>query len=85
MELSRLVHLLKPAFLEFFKTRVTVVTASAHLCLPIEKEGEKQRDHAGERNQSVVAVTLDTTQALLIPITSSCLMLIMFYLFPRCP
>jgi signal peptide peptidase-like protein 3 len=81
MELWRLVHLFEPAFVVLFVTSVAVVLASAQRALAFEKEGERNRDFEGVGSQSAVAVTLDTSQALLIPITCSCSLLIMFYLF----
>lgn len=81
MELWRLVHLFEPAYVVLLITSVTVVLASAQRALAFEKEGERHRDHAGVASQTHVAVTLDTSQALLIPITCSCSLLIMFYLF----
>ncbi|XP_024366479.1 signal peptide peptidase-like 1 isoform X1 [Physcomitrium patens] len=81
MELWRLAHLFEPAFLALFVTTVAVVLASAQRALAFEKEGERHRDYGGGASQSEVVVTLDTSQALLIPITCSCSLLIMFYLF----
>lgn len=81
MELWRLVHLFEPGFVVLLVTSVVVVLAAAQRALAFEKEGERNRDFSGVGSQSAVAVTLDTSQALLIPITCSCSLLVMFYLF----
>lgn len=81
MELWRLIHLFEPAYVVLLITSVSVVLASAQRALAFEKEGERHRDYTGVGSQSGVAVTLDSSQALLIPITCSCSLLIMFYLF----
>lgn len=78
MELWRLIHLFEPAYVVLLITSVSVVLASAQRALAFEKESERHRDYGGVGSQSV---TIDTSQALLIPITCSCSLLIMFYLF----
>lgn len=73
--LWRLVYLLEPASVVLIATAVFVVSASAQRALTFEKESERHRDFAE------ASITLDSSQALMIPIASSCSLLLMFYLF----
>lgn len=56
-------------------TAVTVTFASAFRALNYGKEMERNRD------LSEASITLDRSQALMIPVMSSCSLLLMFYLF----
>ncbi|GBG78297.1 hypothetical protein CBR_g26327 [Chara braunii] len=73
--LSNLLYLLEPASLALMSTAMFVVLASAQRALTFEKESERHR----EKSES--HITLDSSQALMIPIASSCSLLVMFYLF----
>jgi signal peptide peptidase-like protein 3 len=73
--LWRLVYLLEPASVVLIATAVFVVSASAQRALTFEKESERHKDFAE------ASITLDSSQALMIPIASSCSLLLMFYLF----
>ncbi|KAH7365457.1 hypothetical protein KP509_18G029200 [Ceratopteris richardii] len=73
--LSELTYLLEPASLALIFTAVMVVYSSAQRALNYEKEMESHRDLAD------AAITLDSSQALMIPVASSCSLLLMFYLF----
>lgn len=73
--LWKLTYLLEPASLALIVTAVLVVFASAQRALNYEKEMERNRDF------SESSITLDSSQALMIPIASSCSLLLMFYLF----
>ncbi|KAG6543471.1 hypothetical protein Mapa_015141 [Marchantia paleacea] len=70
-----LINLLEPSSLVLIATAVFVVLASAQRALNYEKEADRHRDF------SEASITLDTSQALMIPIASSCSLLLMFYLF----
>jgi len=73
--LWKLAYLLEPASLALIFTAVLVVFASAQRALNYEKDMERNRDF------SESSITLDSSQALMIPIASSCSLLLMFYLF----
>jgi signal peptide peptidase-like protein 3 len=73
--LWNLVHLLEPSSLVLIVTAVFVVVASAQRALSYERDIEKHRDFAE------ASITLDSQQALMIPVASSCSLLLMFYLF----
>ncbi|GLJ42284.1 hypothetical protein SUGI_0875230 [Cryptomeria japonica] len=73
--LWKLAYLLEPASLALIFTAVLVVFASARRALNYEKEMERNRDF------SESSITLDSSQALMIPVASSCSLLLMFYLF----
>eukprot|EP00897_Mesotaenium_endlicherianum_P002468 jgi/Mesen1/2249/ME000153S01470 len=73
--LYNLLYLLEPASLALIITAVCVVLASAFRALSHEKESERHRD------LSETTMTLDSSQALMIPVASSCSLLLMFYLF----
>lgn len=73
--LWELAYLLEPASLVLIFTAVTVVYSSAQRALNYEREMERHRDLAD------AAITLDSSQALMIPVASSCSLLLMFYLF----
>ncbi|KAG2249994.1 hypothetical protein Bca52824_089622 [Brassica carinata] len=70
-----LLYLLEPAPATLILTAVTVTFASAFRALNYAKEMERNRDF------SESSITLDTSQALMIPVMSSCSLLLMFYLF----
>ncbi|KAG2319585.1 hypothetical protein Bca52824_012798 [Brassica carinata] len=69
-----LLYLLEPAPATLILTAVTVTFASAFRALNYAKEMEKS-------DFSESSITLDTSQALMIPVMSSCSLLLMFYLF----
>lgn len=73
--LWELTYLLEPASLVLVFTAVMVVYSSAQRALNYEREMERHRDLAD------AAITLDSSQALMIPVASSCSLLLMFYLF----
>ncbi|KAL8543991.1 hypothetical protein ACS0TY_004513 [Phlomoides rotata] len=73
--LWKLVYLLEPSSVTLFVTAVAVSHASASRALNYGKEMERNRD------MSEASITLDRSQALMIPIMSSCSLLLMFYLF----
>ncbi|VVB10549.1 unnamed protein product [Arabis nemorensis] len=73
--LWNLLYLLEPAPATLIVTAVMVTFASAFRALNYGKEMERNRDF------SEASITLDTSQALMIPVMSSCSLLLMFYLF----
>ncbi|KAI4324935.1 hypothetical protein MLD38_030376 [Melastoma candidum] len=73
--LWKLVYLLEPAPVVLILTAVAVTFGSAFRALNYGKETERNRDISG------ASITLDKSQALMIPIMSSCSLLLMFYLF----
>eukprot|EP00249_Psilotum_nudum_P019340 c27202_g1_i4 orf=277-1389(-) len=73
--LWKLGYLLEPASLVLILTAVLVVFASAQRALNYEREMDRHRDLSDS------SITLDSSQALMIPIASSCSLLLMFYLF----
>ncbi|XP_057774354.1 signal peptide peptidase-like 1 [Salvia miltiorrhiza] len=73
--LWKLAYLLEPSSLTLFVTAIVVSYASASRALNYGKEMERNRD------LSEASITLDSSQALMIPIMSSCSLLFMFYLF----
>lgn len=73
--LWKLVFLLEPAPVTLILTAIAVSVGSAFRALNYGKEMEKNRD------MSEASITLDRSQALMIPIMSSCSLLMMFYLF----
>ncbi|MQL84194.1 hypothetical protein Taro_016693 [Colocasia esculenta] len=73
--LWKLTYLLEPASLTLIVTAVLVTFASAARALAHGKEMERNRDF------SEASITLDHSQALMIPLASSCSLLLMFYLF----
>lgn len=73
--LWKLVYLLEPSSVTLFVTAIAVSYASASRALNYGKEMERNRD------LSEASITLDGSQALMIPIMSSCSLLFMFYLF----
>ncbi|MCD7459772.1 Signal peptide peptidase-like 1 [Datura stramonium] len=73
--LWKLVYLLEPAPVALILTAIAVSYASAFRALNYGKEMERNRDW------SEASITLDRSQALMIPIVSSCSLLMMFYLF----
>ncbi|XP_010532287.1 PREDICTED: signal peptide peptidase-like 1 [Tarenaya hassleriana] len=73
--LWKLLYLLEPAPVTLIITAVTVTFASAFRALNYGKEMERNRD------LSEASITLDRSQALMIPVMSSCSLLLMFYLF----
>ncbi|KAL6541605.1 Signal peptide peptidase-like 1 [Orobanche gracilis] len=74
--LWKLVYLLEPSLITLFITAIVVSYASASRALNYGKEMERNRD------LSEASITLDKSQALMIPIMSSFSLLLMFYLFP---
>ncbi|KAL5981471.1 Signal peptide peptidase-like 1 [Asimina triloba] len=72
---SKLSYLLEPASVVLIVTAVVVTFASALRALNYGKEMERNRDF------SEASITLDRSQALMIPVASSCSLLLMFYLF----
>lgn len=72
---SKLVYLLEPAPLTLILTAIAVTYGSAFRALTYGKEMERNRD------LSEASITLDRSQALMIPIMSSCSLILMFYLF----
>ncbi|KAJ6867848.1 signal peptide peptidase-like 1 [Populus alba x Populus x berolinensis] len=73
--LWKLLYLLEPAPVTLIVTAVAVTFGSAFRALNYGKEMERNRDW------SEASITLDRSQALMIPIMSSCSLLLMFYLF----
>ncbi|XP_055826069.1 signal peptide peptidase-like 1 [Solanum dulcamara] len=73
--LWKLMYLLEPAPVALILTAIAVSYASAFRALNYGKEMERNRDW------SEASITLDRSQALMIPIVSSCSLLMMFYLF----
>ncbi|RVX01973.1 Signal peptide peptidase-like 1 [Vitis vinifera] len=73
--LWKLLYLLEPAPVTLVLTAVAVTFGSALRALNYGKEMERNRD------LSEASITLDRSQALMIPIMSSCSLLLMFYLF----
>ncbi|KAK9293306.1 hypothetical protein L1049_021298 [Liquidambar formosana] len=73
--LWKLLYLLEPAPITLIVTAVSVTFGSAFRALNYGKEMERNRD------LSEASITLDRSQALMIPIMSSCSLLLMFYLF----
>ncbi|XP_062153486.1 signal peptide peptidase-like 1 [Alnus glutinosa] len=73
--LWKLSYLLEPAPITLIVTAVAVTFGSAFRALNYGKEMERNRDF------SEASITLDRSQALMIPIMSSCSLLLMFYLF----
>ncbi|KAF9617656.1 hypothetical protein IFM89_037719 [Coptis chinensis] len=73
--LWKLVYLLEPAPLALMLTAIAVTFFSAFRALSHGKEMERNRDF------SESSITLDGSQALMIPLLSSCSLLLMFYLF----
>lgn len=68
-------YLLEPAPIALILTAIAVSFASAIRALNYGKEMERNRDW------SEASITLDRSQALMIPVVSSCSLLMMFYLF----
>ncbi|KAJ4956223.1 hypothetical protein NE237_013006 [Protea cynaroides] len=73
--LWKLAFLLEPAPVTLVLTAVAVTFGSAFRALNYGKEMERNRDF------SEASITLDRSQALMIPVMSSCSLLLMFYLF----
>ncbi|WCJ36664.1 SIGNAL PEPTIDE PEPTIDASE-LIKE 1 [Euphorbia peplus] len=73
--LWNLLYLLEPAPLTLILTAVGVTFLSAFRALNHGKEMERNLD------LSEASITLDRSQALMIPVMSSCSLLLMFYLF----
>ncbi|KAF8654004.1 hypothetical protein HU200_062146 [Digitaria exilis] len=73
--LWKLTYLLEPASLALIATAISVAYASASRSLDYGKEMERNLDF------SEASITLDRSQALMIPLASSCSLLLMFYLF----
>ncbi|KAI8008827.1 Signal peptide peptidase-like 1 [Camellia lanceoleosa] len=73
--LWKLAYLLEPAPLTLIFTAIAVTSGSAFRALNYGKEMERNRDF------SEASITLDRSQALMIPIMSSFSLLLMFYLF----
>ncbi|KAI3757645.1 hypothetical protein L6452_05188 [Arctium lappa] len=73
--LWKLVFLMEPAPVTLILTAIAVTFGSAFRALNYGKEMEKNRD------LSEASITLDRSQALMIPVMSSCSLLMMFYLF----
>lgn len=73
--LWKLTYLLEPASLALVATAVSVAYASASRALDHGKEMERNLGF------SESSITLDRSQALMIPLASSCSLLLMFYLF----
>ncbi|GMH08983.1 hypothetical protein Nepgr_010823 [Nepenthes gracilis] len=71
----KLVYLLEPASITLIITAVTVTFGSALRALTYGKEMERSRD------LSEASITLDRSQALMIPVMSSISLILMFYLF----
>lgn len=68
-------YLMEPAPVTLILTAIAVSTGSAFRALNYGKEMEKNRDLLE------ASITLDRSQALMIPVMSSCSLLLMFYLF----
>lgn len=73
--LWKLLYLLEPAPVTLILTAVAVTFGSAFRALNYGKEMERNRD------LSEASIMLDRSQALMIPVMSSCSLLVMFYLF----
>ncbi|KAJ1391037.1 Presenilin/signal peptide peptidase [Sesbania bispinosa] len=73
--LWKLLYLLEPAPVTLITTAVAVTFGSAFRALNYGKEMERNRD------MSEASITLDRSQALMIPVMSSFSLLLMFYLF----
>ncbi|XP_074578953.1 signal peptide peptidase-like 1 [Curcuma longa] len=73
--LWKLSYLLEPASVTLIATAIFVTLASAFRALDHGKEMERNLDF------SEASITLDRSQALMIPLASSCSLLLMFYLF----
>ncbi|CAN1158770.1 Signal peptide peptidase-like 1 [Linum perenne] len=73
--LWNLLYLLEPAPVTLILTAVAVTFGAAFRALNYGKEMEKNHD------LSEASITLDRSQALMIPVMSSCSLLLMFYLF----
>nr|ACL53754.1 unknown [Zea mays] len=73
--LWKLTYLLDPASVALIATAISVAYASASRALDYGKEMERNLDF------SEASITLDRSQALMIPLASSCSLLLMFYLF----
>lgn len=73
--LWKLLYLLEPAPLTLILTAIAVTFGSAFRALNHGKAMERNRDLLE------ASITLDQSQALMIPIMSSCSLLLMFYLF----
>uniref|UniRef100_A0A7N0V8R5 Signal peptide peptidase-like 1 n=1 Tax=Kalanchoe fedtschenkoi TaxID=63787 RepID=A0A7N0V8R5_KALFE len=73
--LSKLLYLLEPAPVCLLVTAIAVTYGSAFRALNHGKEMEKNHD------LSEASITLNRSQALMIPVLSSCSLLLMFYLF----
>lgn len=73
--LWKLVYLMEPAPFTLIVTAIAVTFGSAYRALIYAKEMERNRDF------SEASITLDRSQALMIPIMSSCSLLMMFYVF----
>lgn len=73
--LGKLLYLLEPAPVALITTAVAVTFGSAFRALNYGKEMERNRDF------SEASITLDRSQALMIPVMSSFSLLLMFYLF----
>lgn len=73
--LWKLAYLIEPAPVALILTAIAVSYGSAFRALNYGKEMEKNRD------LSEASITLDRSQALMIPIVSSCSLLMMFYFF----
>ncbi|OVA14051.1 Presenilin/signal peptide peptidase [Macleaya cordata] len=71
----KLAFLFAPASMVLILTAVGVTFASAQRALFYRKEMERNRDF------SEASITLDRSQALMIPIMSSCSLILLFYLF----
>lgn len=75
--LSNLFYLLEPAAILLIVTACSVVFLAAQRSYLHNRESERHKDLQEQ------SITLDSRQALLIPVASSCSLLIMFYLFSR--
>lgn len=73
--LWKLAYLLEPASITLMVTAVSVTFGSAFRALNYGKEMERNREF------SEAAITLDRSQALMIPVMSSFSLIMMFYLF----
>ncbi|MBA0588915.1 hypothetical protein Gorai_017693 [Gossypium raimondii] len=73
--LWKLLYLLEPAPMTLIVTAMAVTFGSAFRALNHGKEMERNRDLLE------ASITLDRSQALMIPVMSSCSLLLMFYLF----
>ncbi|KAJ6761368.1 SIGNAL PEPTIDE PEPTIDASE [Salix purpurea] len=73
--LWKLLYLLEPTPATLIVAAVAVTFGSAYRALNYGKEMERNR------GRSEASITLDSSQALMIPIMSSCSLLLMFYLF----